>query len=323
MNRKLELFVTLAIVGLFLSSASISVVAATDNLDGKVIVIDTTHGSFHEDFVGFVGNMTSYGAAVSIMDTTYEINDSIDVLMFADSDTNFTATEMADIKAWMELGNKTLWISGDSDYSSYYLPAAANGLLEYLGAHLRITAESISDPESNDDAAYRVMANTTGTSDIAKAITAGVTKNVFHGPTAVAGYDDGLVDLRTTDIDYVDVIMSTSAAAIAEDTDLLETEYDFYSAQAENGTYPMLVLEKMTDSFLIVSGETIFGDYKNMYSSVSEYGKPVGGLKLVDQILNFCFSGYDYPSYDDAPSFTLLTSLAAIGLFAVIVRRRR
>jgi len=63
----------------------------------------------------------------------------------------------------------------------------------------------------------------------------------------------------------------------------------------------------------------LFPDFDAKTKGVEEKG----GLKLVDQILNFCFSGYDYPSYDDAPSFTLLTSLAAIGLFAVIVRRRR
>jgi len=264
---------------------------SVDNFNGKKIIIDTTHGSYHTDFIGFVGKMTSYGASVTVLNEAFSINDSVDVMMFPDSDSEFTDTEKSDLKSWLGSGNKTLWISGDSDYSSLYLPAEANSLLEYLGAHLRITSESVSDPESNDEASYRVMANETGDNLIAQEVTQGVNQVVFHGPTAIAGYDGGLVDLRTTNIQNVDVIMSTSAAAIIEDSDLSATNYDFYSGISSlNGTYPMVVMEKIGNSYISLSGETIFSDYKNMYGLFSEYGQPIEGSILVDQVLNFCLS---------------------------------
>ena len=290
-----NLVLTLLLLGILSPTPVKSQDYSVENFNGKNIVIDVAHGSYHTDFVNIISNLTSYGASVTVMNEAFSINnyfETVDVMMLPDSDSEFTDTEKTDLKNWLVSGNKTLWISGDSDYASYYLPAEANSLLGYLGAHLRITSESITDPECNDDASYRVIANETGDNPIAQAVTEGVNQVVFHGPTAIAGYDGGLVDLRTTDIPNVDVIMSTSAAANIEDSDLSATDYDFYSGISSlNGTYPILVMEKIGNSYIILSGETIFADYKNMYGLFSEYERPIEGSILVDQLLNFCLAG--------------------------------
>jgi hypothetical protein len=233
--------------------------------------------------------MSLYGASITILDLIYSYDSTADIMMFTEPDSEFTTAEKSELQDWLAIGGKTLWLSRDSDYGGFYLPANVNSLLEYLGAHLRITAESLEDPESNAGAAYRVLANETGTSDIAQEITAGVNQVVFHGPTAVAGYDNGLVDLRTTNIPDVDVIMSSSAAGYIYDADNSSSEYDFYSGITSlNGSYPVLVMEKIGNSYLIVSGESVFADYHAMYGSVSEIGQPVEGDHLVDQLLNYC-----------------------------------
>ncbi|MHA1912031.1 MAG: hypothetical protein ACTSYA_10075 [Candidatus Kariarchaeaceae archaeon] len=320
MNRKLQLFISLAIVSLFLSSISVNGVVGLEGIDGKTITIDTTFGAYHTDFDYITANMTSYGATVTLLNETFSIEDDPDALLIAEPDLAFNESA-ADIVSWFEKGAKVLWVSSDSDYAGLYLPTAANDLLELLGAHVRIAAESFEDQESSDDSAYRLIANETGTSVAAVEITAGVNQVVFHGPTAIIGYDDGLVDLRTTDIENVDVIMSTSAAAYPLDSDLSATIYDFYSGITTlNGTYPILVMEEIGGSFLIVSGESTFADYKNMYGLISEKGRPTEGATLVDQLLNYAFEN---GSVDEAPSFTLVASIVGLGLMAVLVRRRR
>ncbi|MHA1911224.1 MAG: hypothetical protein ACTSYA_05965, partial [Candidatus Kariarchaeaceae archaeon] len=291
MNKRIitNLVLIVLLLGILSPSPVKSLDFSTENFQGKNIIIDVTHGAYHLDYNYFIANMTSYGASVTVMNETYTFDPTAHVMMFSEPDLAFNNTEKVDLKNWLGSGSKVLWISADSDYAGLYLPTEANSLLEYLGAHLRISAESFEDQESSDDSAYRLIANETGTSALALEVTEGVNQVVFHGPTAVIGYDGALVDLRTTDIPNVDVIISTSAAAYAIDSDLSETEYDFYSGISTiNGTYPMLVMEKIGNSYIIVSGETTFADYKNMYGLISEKGRPTEGSLLVDQLLNYC-----------------------------------
>ncbi|MHA1912593.1 MAG: hypothetical protein ACTSYA_12975 [Candidatus Kariarchaeaceae archaeon] len=270
-----------------------------DNLSGKKIVIDTVHGGiFHTQFDFITTNMTSYGASVKVNNETYTFDQTIDVMMYAALNTSLSPDDKDDLKQWFDGGNKTLWISGDSDYSAYFIPTEVNAILDYLGTHVRYDAGSYEDLECNDGAGYRLMANETGDGLIASIVTEGVERVLFHGPTSIIGYNDGLVDLRTTSIDNVEVIMSASEAAIVYDGDLSNTEFDFYVKSSENGSYPMLVVEKIGSSYLIVSGDTTFSDYKNTYGITSMYdNSSTQGSILVDQLLNFCVKG----TFDEEP----------------------
>jgi hypothetical protein len=261
-----------------------------DNLNGKKIVIDTVHGGiYHTQFEFITANMTSYGASVTIMNETYTFDQTADVMMYAALNISLSSGEKSDLKQWFDGGNKTLWISGDSDYSGFFIQTEANAVLDYLGAHLRFDAGSIEDRESNTGASYRVIANETGDGLIASIVTEGVERVLFHGPTAILGYTDGLVDLRNTSIDNVEIIMYTSAAATVIDGDSSNNEFDFYFKSSENGSYPMLVIEKIGNSYLIISGDTTFSDYKNSYGIVSfSDNSTTQGSILVDQLLNFC-----------------------------------
>ena len=261
-----------------------------DNLDGKKIIIDSFHGAYYTTLFDFItANMTSYGASVTVMNESYVFDPTVDIMMYSTLNKTLSIEHKDALKQWFGGESKTLWIAGDSDYSGLFIQTEANSILDLLGAHVRFDAGSVEDLESNSGAVYRVMANETGDGLISSIVTEGVERVLFHGPTAILGYNDGLFDLRTSLIENVEVIMYSSAAAIIKDGDLSNNEFDFYIKSSMNGSYPMLVIEKIGDSYLIVSGDTTFSDYKNSYGTVDiNDGSPTQGSILVDQILDFC-----------------------------------
>ena len=264
-----------------------------DNLDGKKIIIDSFHGAYYTTEFDFItANMTSYGASVKVMNESYVFDQTVDIMMYSTLNGTLSIEHKDALKGWFGGGNRTLWIAGDSDYAGLFIQTEANSILDFLGAHLRFDAGSVEDTESNSGAVYRVIANETGEGPISSIVTEGVEKVLFHGPTALLGYNDGLVDLRTTILNNVEVLMYSSAAATVRDGDLSDNEFDFYVKSSMNGSYPMLAIEKIGDSYLIVSGDTTFSDYKNSYGIVDyNDGSPTQGSILVDQLLNFCFEG--------------------------------
>ena len=261
-----------------------------ENLNRKNIVIDNTHGNYHIEYSFITTNMTNYGATVNILDSVFSVDNTIDILMAGGPETEYTETEKNDIKSWFDDGSKILWVASDSDYA--YTSTATNTLLDYLGAHLRFDWGTIEDHTYNDGAAYRVVATTPGTGELASIVTEGVDAAVFHGPTAILGYNESIIDLRSNSLANVEVIFSTSAEAIAVEFDSSGTQFDYYVDQSSLGTYPMLVVERIGDSYLIVSAESIFADYKNMYGQFTENGLyddgTHDGAQLVDQLLNHC-----------------------------------
>jgi hypothetical protein len=321
---------------------------------GNKIAFDISHGGYHTteaDLAPIIGNLTAAGNEVVYINDTWMIEDDWDAIFFTQPDDNYTVAELADIAAWFELGDKMMWVSGDSDYGGFFNPWAGNGILEAIGSIARLDGTSISDSTNNDGASYRPAATEIGygdplydvvadlittDSDTGLQIPAGV---IFHGPCAVIAYDGTYYkDLRYGESVFperVNVILTYSEDAISSDSDVSDGwganttagDYgiDLYSFDVDTGLYPALVHEVFAEhtSDLIVSGEAIYTYYKFMYNQITENGVYNGGLHygqwLVNSILNLLLE--DKPVEETSAFY--LVPLAVIGVIYAISRRKK
>ncbi len=298
------------------------------------ILIDISHGSYHTSYEWFKGNWTAKGYTVEVNNGTFQLDEHIEALLLPGPEVAYNESEVQAILDWYSTGGKFIWIAGDSDYGGYFLSNdSVNPLLDALGANLRVARDAVDDTVSNDGASYRVIANQPGTDPVAKVLTNGVSKAVFHGPTSVLGWsDDGkVVDLRDSTIEgkNISVVMKSSKDATAIDQDIsLDPVFDYYSVTAKDktGSYPMLVAQFFdNNNMLVVSGESIFADYKNMYGLTTEHGGDHDGKTLVDNIITYAMA-LEEPSKEGGflPGFTTYTALAGIlATVAIYVRRRK
>ncbi len=304
-----------------------------------IILIDISHGSYHTDYNWFVGNWTEKGFDVMVWSNpnvtlSSLLNDSVKAVLLPGAKVPYSDADLSALKSWFEAGNKLLWVAGDSDYGGYFNASSSlNPVLEYLGANLRLSWDAVDDTQSNDGASYRVIANETGTDEVAKCLTRDVKRAVFHGPTSVLGWENNApVDLRNTTIDGVSVVMKSSAAAKTIDQDVsLNPTYDYYTYTAKNitGNYPLLVVQFMKNSMLVVSGEANFADYKNMYGLITEHGDEQQGKILVDNIMAYvllnekCAVAENETGGGFLPGFTFYLIGFSFLLVATIIIKRR
>jgi len=270
----------------------------------KIMVYDGNN--FETNSSGFAGNWTNAGNTVDyVLSYDFASNatlSSYDAILLPRTmglnEANITA-----ISTWFHSGHKFLWVGADSDYSGLWLASdTANPLLTKVNTNLRVDAGSIEDPQSNDQAAYRVVANETGVSSpITDYVTKDFVQEIFHGPAAVT-YQDGAngdyMDLRNATLANVgtgniSIIVNASAAAVASDSDLSLTGADFYGYSSVSGNYPMLASDVVGNSMVVVSGESIFTDYKYMYGNALENSQAWhNGSIVVDRVVNWYADHY-------------------------------
>ncbi len=311
-----------------------SVSAADELPNDLVVVIDDSHTPSHDDSYGNFTKALEDAESEINVNIDFEIGEDTNVLIIPASTTMYTSTKLEAIKDWFNEDNvaRLLWVAGDSDYGGYFLQESTNAVLAEVESNLRMGAESISDTVSNDGASYRVIANDSqDNGDINAIITDGVDGCLFHGSTAILGYTTTVVDLRTTSIDGVEIIMKSSAHALAQDGDGSHTEFDFYEYTGATGAYPMMAIEDTGNyKYIIASGECIFSDYKQMYSDETEYGQNNGGEKLVNNALIWFGEILENADIRDDrvtasnPLLPFATNATVIGLLvaAVVIRRR-
>jgi hypothetical protein len=308
--------------------AATSINVAADKVSTPKILIHNGSGAYHR-----TGNLTDtadgWGYEVTEVKS---VNDSIlknaDILILNANDLLYD-NESDWILEWWEAGySKTVWIAGDSDYKSYFLPGKLNTLIVEMGGHMILQDEAISDPESNDAAAYRVISNITN-SDYSTDITKGVSKVVTHSPCPVAPYKGGVNgkgDFVTWDsLETADWILNTSAAAQILDQDFDDDDVWEGYAPLSNGSVTTLGIEwdlgpeKL--SKLIVSGEAIYSDGEEMFADKSENEKiDIQAIELVKNLLEW---GTPEAKPGAAPGFTVVPFFLAIATVAVIVKKRR
>jgi hypothetical protein len=240
-------------------------------------------------------------------------SDDPDVLLLPRTHNVFSAGNLSAIETWFESGDKFLWIGGESDYAGYYdANNTGNPLLAEISSDLRLDSGSVEDPTSNDAAAYRVVVNSTGvSSDLTDYVTDGFNQLVMHGPTAVAYAVNSTHwgDLRTADLAFsgneVNIVLNTSAGAIALDGNLGLQNSDYYAYNNVTGNYPMLVTQTIDDvngakdSMVAVSGESIFTDYKFMNGDTTEKkGEWHNGSVVIANLISYFFLNLASGSYD-------------------------
>ncbi len=298
----------------------------------KTIMIDLSHGAYHTEVTNFKGNLTAASNTVAMLEGDNYLKNftsSADALFMSGPKYAYNTTETEAIRSWFDQGNKFLFIGGDSDYGGYYSPVAVNNLLRTLGAHIRLDSTSISDPQNNDGAAYRVAATQLGNGTIGSKVTEGMKAGfILHGPCSILGVNtsDPLVpylDLRTTKLPNVEILASYSAVSVAEDSDGSELPTDLYSTIKTQGNYPAVVVETIGNSYIVLAGEAMFTDYKSMYNQITETGTynngTTYGMMFVNNMINYFLGEAQAP-------ISFVPVVAALSIFAtaaVIIRRRR
>lgn len=276
-------------------------IAQSDYLPNNLVVtFDNSHNPTGGQTTAsnLEGNLTVAGSAFNTMGV-FSIPADTNVLLIPCSNSTYTTDELNSIYTWFTSdGARLLWVAGESDYAGYFNNTPSNDILVKVGANLRIAADTVDDKVNNDNASYRVAAQTPlSDGELNSIITTDVSSAIFHGPTSVLGYQSGsVVDLNQTSINGVEIIMKTSINATALDEDLTGTELDYYSSHNLNGSYPMMAIQNMGNrKSVIVSGEVIFSNYQHMYDLYTAQGKKNNpyawnggyhdGKTLVDNVL--------------------------------------
>ncbi|MHA2305427.1 MAG: right-handed parallel beta-helix repeat-containing protein [Candidatus Hodarchaeales archaeon] len=271
---------------------------SSESFSNLVVTFDISHApTLDHDLVFMLENsLISEGATFNIM-YGFDIPGDTNVLLIPSSTAPYSDDDFNMIGDWFySEGAHLIWVAGDSDYGGYYPTEPNNGILERLGTSLRLSADSVEDPVCNDGLPYRVAAQTpVQDGELNVIFTEGVGSAIFHGPTSVLGYQDGVgvVDLRWDGIEGIEVIMKSSGDAIAINQDGPFTDFDFYSDPlSSTGSYPMIAIQDMSESkYVIASGEVIYSDYKSQYSYVTDSEVWNGGFhegkQLVDNILSW------------------------------------
>ncbi|OLS29044.1 MAG: hypothetical protein HeimC2_02390 [Candidatus Heimdallarchaeota archaeon LC_2] len=274
--------------------------------ESVMVAFDASHGPPFTSVFQLQNDLSMFGTELFIMWDEFFILDGTNVLLLAGSTMEYLPEEIDQIVNWFySEGRHLIWVAGDSDFRldpdpPLYTPDSSNAILEMLGSNLRISADTVEDAVNNDAAVYRVAVSAPACEgELSCTFTEGVGSAIFHGPTSVLGFADGVVlDLNTNPLPGVEVVMRASPDANPINWDASTTEMDYYSTNGIFGDYPMMAVQDMgNDKFVITSGEAVFSDYKNMYGFETEQGlngNPDAwnggfheGKELVDNVLTW------------------------------------
>jgi len=300
MRLKHVILLLILIIGsLFISIPSAQVYSPVtwERTTGASILIyvgDSYYSNSADKFIEAYSSTSNTVEIVSSYDFTTAILDQYDAILMSNFESSLTLANQTALRTFVESGNKLLWMAANDDYGEFYKSnETVNQVLETVKSNLRIDGGAISDPESNDGAAYRVVANETGVSSIATDyVTTNYNESIFHGTSSVSFYNYTTAtyeDLRHQQLakSNIDIYVNSSSAAIATDAGSI-SDYDVYAYTAETGNYPMLASQQINGSVIIASGEAIFTDYKEMYGWFYEISlEPHDGIMLVDKLLSY------------------------------------
>ncbi|MFW9808435.1 MAG: prenyltransferase/squalene oxidase repeat-containing protein [Candidatus Thorarchaeota archaeon] len=280
--------------------------------DNLVVAIDLSKTSDRlYSMTWLAANLASWGAEVYFIEGEFSIPADANILLIPAQRFSYSADELEAIDHWFseDACPRLLWVAGDSDfypYQYYFTPDASNDVLNTVGSNLRISADTVEDYYNNDDAAYRVAAQTpVSDGALNRIFTRGVSSVIFHGPTSVLGYRNGVVvDLMIESMESVELIMRSSEDAVYNNWDSTTGEFDYYSFNGITGSYPMMAIQTVSvQKYVIVSGEVIFSNYMHMYDWVTSQAVTAqnpnawnnglhDGKLLVDNILYWFWHTY-------------------------------
>ncbi len=256
-------------------------------------------------------------------------------------DNGYLPTEVTAVADWFNAGNKFLWVGGESDFVE-----AGGGqvvlnnqtlILEAVGSHVYHEPTAVQDPASFAGAAYRPVANITGTDPYVASIVNGVTDVLVHSPTCLYGSNSATpgegvspVALETTSIDNVYVLLQFSNNGTIVDSDIT---YPYAHTNGQRGAFAAMTMEvdagEDGSGVIVVSGGNVIGHYWPMMEDMYAGRVGLNGLFLVRQAIDF---GMKTAAPEVIPTTTPTTPtgtvtpgqfdpllLAAVGIGAVVV----
>ncbi len=126
------------------------------SVNGAILVFDISKEPYHDQYDFLMENLGTYYNHLIVCEEELILPDSAGALFIPSyTESTYTLDEKNMIRNWMQLGDKLLFIGGDSDYGGYYNPTEINDLLQFLVAQIYFDRTSIEDPDSNDGSAYR------------------------------------------------------------------------------------------------------------------------------------------------------------------------
>ena len=342
-QEKIILLTNLLFISLILNmSSSFKTVAYETELDfgGAIIAFDMFHGGYHaseSNLAPIISNLTYYDNHVYLISESWDLTVETDILFLTQPDDFFTLEEKQSISNWFSLGDKLIIGCGDSDYGGYFSSDPIDELLDFLGAHIRIDATSMEDPEYNDGSSYRVAATEYGNSTTAIEISSGCAAGIsMHGPCAILGYyESQYIDLREVNLLNVEILLSYSNFSRSYDSDISNSAKDLYAN--EESYIPAVVYERIEnspnrDSHLVLAGEAIWTYYKNMYDQFTENGVYNGGIHygqlFVNNLLNYFMSKQitvidPYSNIVSMGFVEVMISLLSLGITIIFCFKRK
>jgi len=228
---------------------------------------------------------------------TPEALKDVDILILGQPTSPFTPDEIQAIRDWFAQGGKVLWVAADSDYGSgVQAQDIADSLLEQLGyGNLRVDLCSVEDPSSNAGAGYRVVGHVNPDPDtpFRGMLTEGFLhggKVLYHGPGVVAWVDANgtwhpLNETSKPPLTYR-IVVTSENGTIVENNDPMANAY----LAGDTGVFTLLAAQIVplngTQSLLIVSGESPYGDYEPTWSPLY-HGVALDGPQFVSNILHW------------------------------------
>ena len=270
--------ITAFLVLVAIAFAFVGVVAAeeaqgTAASEKVIVAIDLFHSPAGADVDQIVGNVTLREPRIEfkMLTTTEDFAASaltdVTMLILGNNNGNFILSdeEISGIASWFNTGGKTIWIGSDSDYGpGEQCQVEDNKLLEALNSKLRLDDCALEDSVFNGGGGYRVFGSVFNQAPAVQMITLGLTRVLFHGPAAVAGFVDGQrVPLETESVPNVYWVAKTSSnGLVLENGAAILAEVH---TSGETGEFVLMAVEVSAGSAgngkIIVSGETPYDGY--------------------------------------------------------------
>ncbi len=281
--------------------------AMTDQGQGKIL-FDYSHGTYKAS--AYPVDQRLYTSLFLMGYEVVEVYGGINTTILSDAyglvlpkiwgiDNGYLPTEVTAVADWFNAGNKFLWVGGESDFVE-----AGGGqvvlnnqtlMLEAVGSHVYLEPTAVQDPVSYAGAAYRPVANITGTDPFVASVVNGVTDVLVHSPTCLYGSDSATpaegvnpVALETTSITDVYVLLQFSNNGTIVDSDLTAP---YAHTNGQRGPFASVTMEVNAgedgSGVIVVSSGNVIGHYWPMMEDMYAGRVGLNGLFLVRQAIDF------------------------------------
>jgi hypothetical protein len=267
-----------------------------------IVMIDVAKTNYPTDFLDFATELASWGYDVIWNEDNFTVTslNTVDILIVPTSTFNYTSSELGYITTWFDSGDKCIWVTGDSDYGARpYWAYRANQVLDAVGSSIYVESGGVVS-DYNFGAPYRVSgaiynSNGTNTRYITERLplTGTEAMAMFHGPTTVIGKNStgDFIDLESNNLSDVEWVVKATNGTFSPTTIPSDAEGAQVHFFDQKGDFVLMALQHSAGvsntGKIIVSGESIFSSYKQMFNQIGEYDIPHNDYFLVANAMNW------------------------------------